>query len=371
MRKLASIQKIQSLEPIEGKDRIELATVLGWHVIVQKGVFEVDGLCVFCEPDSLMPETPDFEFLRSRKFKIKTIRMAGVTSQGICFPLSILPGCVRIAEGEDVTAALGVRNYHDVAEEQRVAKLPPMPKDTPFVRRLMKCWLTRPVGRMLLRRSANLRREAEKFPDFIAKTDETRIQAAPFYLEGDRSYVCREKLDGSSLTAFLVRKRSRIPFVKDRFEYGVCSRNRRLMQDSVDAERFLSVAKQARLEQALNMLIGPHDWVAIQGEAIGPGFQGNVYGLPKDDFYVFNLIVPGGKIQCTIGEVLAKAVGLKWCPMVGVIESPMSVDDVLAYATGKSQINPDVLREGVVCRNYAAGISFKAVSPEYLLQHDQ
>lgn len=89
MRKLASIKSISDLMPIEGKDRIELAAVDGWHVIVKKGEFQIGDKCVYIEIDSVLPEKPEFEFLRSKNFHIKTMKMAGVVSSGICFPLSI------------------------------------------------------------------------------------------------------------------------------------------------------------------------------------------------------------------------------------------------------------------------------------------
>ena len=85
MRQLASVKKIASLNPIPGKDRIELATVDGWTVIVKKGEFWVDGPCVYVEIDSVLPDKPEFEFLRPKDFRIRTMKMAGVISQGICF----------------------------------------------------------------------------------------------------------------------------------------------------------------------------------------------------------------------------------------------------------------------------------------------
>lgn len=90
MRKLASIQRIISLSAIEGADKIEKAVVLGWNVVVKKGDFKVGDLCVYCEIDSILPDKPEFEFLRDRKFRIKTIKLKNQCSQGICFPLSIL-----------------------------------------------------------------------------------------------------------------------------------------------------------------------------------------------------------------------------------------------------------------------------------------
>ena len=70
MRKLASIQEICWTAPIEGKDRIELAGVLGWQVIVVKGEYKVGDKVIFVEIDSVLPERPEFEFLRSKKFRI-------------------------------------------------------------------------------------------------------------------------------------------------------------------------------------------------------------------------------------------------------------------------------------------------------------
>jgi len=72
MRKLASIQLIRSLEAIDGADAIEKATVLGWQLVVKKGEFQVGDLCVYCEIDSLMPERPEFGFLKPTVPIIKT-----------------------------------------------------------------------------------------------------------------------------------------------------------------------------------------------------------------------------------------------------------------------------------------------------------
>ena len=100
-RKLATIETILNLEPIPEADRIETATVRGWKVVVQKGLHKVGDKVIYCEIDSFLPEKPEYEFLRkggsykvladgSRGFRLKTIRLRGVTSQGIVFPLSLL-----------------------------------------------------------------------------------------------------------------------------------------------------------------------------------------------------------------------------------------------------------------------------------------
>jgi RNA ligase (TIGR02306 family) len=88
-RKLVTIQKIKELNAIPNADSIEVATILGWKVVVRKGEFKVDDLVVYAEIDSLFPEKPEFEFLRDRKFRIRVIRLRGQISYGIIFPLSV------------------------------------------------------------------------------------------------------------------------------------------------------------------------------------------------------------------------------------------------------------------------------------------
>ena len=135
MRKLASIQKIEWIKPIEGKDRIEMAGVLGYSVIVKKDEFKVGDLCVFCEIDSVLPEKPEFEFLRPKKFRIKTLKLGNAYSQGIVFPLDILPpkkNKEAYERDEDVTSVIGVTQYEptmdkepsDVAAKQQKHKYP-------------------------------------------------------------------------------------------------------------------------------------------------------------------------------------------------------------------------------------------------------
>ncbi|MFW6246855.1 MAG: hypothetical protein ACOC22_01620 [bacterium] len=180
MRKLASIQRISNISPIPDADAIEVAQVLGWKVVVKKNQFKVNDLVVYCEIDSLMPDRPEFEFLRKNKFRIRTIRMRGQISQGICFPLDILPKHTqwhieemekaRISgihgakgvEGMDVTDILNIEKYE-----------PPIP--------------------------AELAGEVKgAIPSFLIKTDEDRIQILPEIPAkyGGLQFVATEKLDG-------------------------------------------------------------------------------------------------------------------------------------------------------------------------------
>jgi len=358
-RKLAHIEKIEWIKPIEGKDRIVLAGVLGWTVIVQKADYQVGQTCVFCEIDSVFPERPEFEFLRSKKFRIKTMKMAGVLSQGICFPLSVLPeGKYQI--GDDVTELMGITQYEATMDiEREEATATPKRKYPKFLMRW--AWF---------RKLVLPKKQAKGFPDFISKTDETRIQNAPFYLDMDYEYVATEKVDGQSGTFCLQRVKRKGLFKRETYEFMVCSRNLRLWNK--DSSSYWKVAEKYDLKNVLHQLIGDHEWVAIQGECVAPNVQGNKYKVTEADLYVFNLVYPEGRVGSLEAKEIVEKQGLKFVPILEerVSIKGMTVAEVLEYATGRSKLY-DTLREGIVFRTLDGKQSFKAVSPDFLIKHGE
>lgn len=119
-------------------------------------------------------------------------------------------------------------------------------------------------------------------------------------------------------------------------------------------------------------LVIPSVWIAIQGECIAPNVQRNKYRVNKPDFYVFNIIYPNGRMNSVKAKELAELHGLQFVPIIDneAYIKGMSVTDILDYATGKSQLY-DTLREGIVFRSLDGKQSFKAVSPKFLLAHDE
>lgn len=358
MRKLASIKQISAIHPIEGKDRIGLAAVDGWEVIVQKADYQPGDLCVFCEIDSVLPEKPEFEFLRSKNFRIRTMKMAGVISQGICFPLSILPPKKHGAYvlDEDVTNIIGVTQYEPTQDKEPAA---PAKKK--------RRWLMRFKWYRALQKKPSRK---GGFPSFISKTDETRVQNIPHIVEDKRPWVATEKIDGQSGTFALVRHRRPWP-LKDRYEYIVCSRNLRLPRP--DNSSYWKVSERYQIENVLRNMLGPsgRDWIAIQGECIAPNVQGNKYKVREPDLYVFNLIYPTGRLPSPVAKSIIENHGMKFVPILdeGFI-LPDTVNEVLEAAHGQSAIG-DTLREGIVFRSLDGKQSFKAVSPEFLLYYNE
>jgi RNA ligase (TIGR02306 family) len=338
MRKLASIQKIKSLEPIEGADAIEKANVLGWQLVVKKGEFKVGDLIIYIEIDSLLPEKPEFEFLKARGMRIKTIRLRGQVSQGICFPLSLLPEGFKIEEDADCTEILGITKYE-----------PAIPA----------CLSGKVKG---------------KFPSFIPKTDETRVQVLQKLLDkykGEKCYIT-EKLDGSSATYF----------IKDG-EFGVCSRNLELLEDGENS--FWKVARQLNIEEKLRTL---NRNIAIQGELLGEGIQSNKLKIKGQTVMFFNAF-DINKFEYLnffeFNEILSK-LELQPVPIVALdYELENDINAIVNMATIKSNICKDVWAEGIVIRPYTEKIdlllsnenfnngrvSFKAINPEFLIKYGE
>lgn len=359
-RVLAHIEEINSIIPIEGKDRIVLATVLGWTVIVQKD-FKVGDKVVFAEIDSVFPEKPEFEFLRSKKFRIKTMKMAGVISQGIVFPLSILPeGEYNI--GDDVTDILGITQYEPTMDKEEI--------DTENTKTSTKKYPEFLMRMTWFRKLVLPKKQVKGFPSFINKTDETRIQNAPFYLNMDCKWIATEKVDGQSGSFTLQRVKGKHFWNKDTYDFAVCSRNLRKWKR--DTSSFWSVAEKYNIEEILYKLIGDNEWVAIQGECVASNVQGNKYHVTEPDLYVFNLIYPSGRVGSVEAKKIVNDLGLKFVPILSEDAQikGMTVSEVLEYATGKSQLY-DTLREGIVFRSEDGKQSFKAVSPEFLLKNNE
>lgn len=356
MRQLATIRTIASTRPIQGADRIEVAQVDGWECVVKKGEFEVGQQIVYVEVDSVMPERPEFEFLRDRKFRVRTIKLRGQVSQGLVLPLDILPaGNYKL--GDDVTELLGVTKY-DPQAQQEALLLTKQPKTStnPVVKFLMRFKWYRRLFMKPKRKGG--------FPDWIVKTDETRIQnlTTLFDIERKRGtlFSVTEKVDGQSATYFLQKISRR------KYEFGVCSRNIRL--GTPDNSSYWTIARKYDIENVLKKLIGEYQTIVLQGEICGDGIQGNKYHISGYDFFAFNLIYPDHK--CTTAEIKETLApfGIKSVPIVEEGKAlPETIAELVEYSKGKSVVRKEQKREGVVMRNVQNNISFKVINPDFLL----
>ena len=339
MRKLASIQKIADVQPIENADKICKYKINNWWVVDAINKYNVNDLVVYFEIDSFLPVSPNYEFLRKtsyRKlvdgtegFRLKTISFRKQVSQGLIIPINhdIIP--LSITEGEDVTDLLNIIKYE-----------PQIP--------------------------ACLAGDAKGYlPSFLNKTDEERCQNIKdddydnFKSLGNVFYFS-EKLDGSSCSFYL----------KDDV-FGVCSRNLDLVESPDNT--FWKIARLKNIEHVLRVHAQKTEQnsIALQGELIGEGVQGNPYKIRGHDFFLFNLYFIDLNLYASIDELIqfSNDYHINHVPIIAKnVPLPDSIDLCLNIAEDKSALNPNTEREGLVIRSFDRSISFKAISNKFLLK---
>lgn len=329
MRKLARIERVAKVSPIPDADSIEVATVQSWNVVIKKGEFKEGDLCVYCEIDSFLPVREEFEFLRKSSFKkmedkegfrLRTLKLRGQVSQGLLLQLSIIDNGQQYPVGYEVTDLLGITKYE-----------PPIPAGTEG---------TIKGG----------------FPSFISKTDEERIQnlADEYGSYKNTEFYATEKLDGTSITCYTYEG-----------SFGVCQRNYEL--EEANNMYWETVARLGIKEKLMQL----NKNIALQGELIGPSIQGNPYQLKERTIKVFSVfdIDNGRYYKFEEFTALTKELSIDTVPLIETsMKLPETIDMLLQFADGKSALNPQTNREGLVLRSLSGTwISFKVISNLFLL----
>ena len=380
-RALAYIVTIDEIRHIEGYDRVEYARTNGWWCVISKNDnLKVGDKCVYFEVDSKVNAADErFAFLEKRNYKIKTQKMCKVISQGLLMPLYLFPEIGDADINTDVTDILKV-TYAVEEDNARKGKGDPDAKYKSMAARhkniFKKPWakwmMRRAWGRKLMFFFFGKKKDNPRgFPTFVSKTDEERVENQPWRIGDGKTYLATEKLDGTSCTYALERKG------KNKFEFYVCSRNVRQQDEKQecyhDHNIYWDLAFKYNIEQYLKDFLNEHSdlkWVCIQGEGVG-SVQGNPLKLKEDDLYIFNFKESEtGRWPSQAGKEQVEEWGMKWVPILGEVQMPDTMEELKELATGKSVVNPDVMREGIVYRSLDGSDSFKNVSREYLLKHN-
>ena len=346
MRKLASVQRIWKIEPIEGADRIELAHVLGWQCVVNKGQFQEMDPAVYFEVDSFLPIAPEYEFLRAtsyRKtdimgegFRLRTMKFRGQISQGLLLPVSSFPAIPTDAEvGTDVTELLGVKKWEI---EERITTGGTM------------------IGTL---------------PYDIPHTDETRVQAEPDLIQAfaGRPYYISTKMDGSSHSVGI-----------DENGFHVTGHNYEYKDDGKSP--FYELVKSMGLQEKMEAFAADNKLsvFTIQGELCAPGIQKNRLKLTKPAWYVFTIRENGKRVGLTrmleiceklqLESVRIEEIGTDLPAKYPTVEALLKRADGNYPRGGKKEgivIRPT---EPVYCELISGALSMKVVSNKYLLKNE-
>ena len=404
-RELAYVVVVDDVTPIKGYDRVELAHVGGWTIVVGKGEFEKGDPAIYFEIDSKLPEVEPFtnmEFLAKKHYKIKTQKMCKSISQGLLMSAQNFGwdiGCdwnntrpfilddsdnrhYSDDESRFLTKQLGV-TYATPEDNFRKSnktgdKYSKMAKrhGKLFSKMPFRWLMRREWGRKLLFVFFGRKRDNNSFPYWVTKTDEERCQNMPWIVNEKHPFIATEKIDGTSTTFTL--KKGKGLFGKD--EFYVCSRNVCFDKPSAtcfyDKNVYIEMAEkydiEAKMRWLLNNVFSDCDWITIQGETYGAGIQKRDYSIDTHRFMAFNLITSKDGRWNTLE--MKKLLEKNDIPCVPVVDEnyilPDTIDELLEYATGKSVVDGG-MREGIVFRSLDGKKSFKAVSNEYLMKFHQ
>ena len=391
-RELAYVVEIDKILPIEGADRVELAIVGGWQIMVKKGQFNAGDLAIYFEIDSKLPEKEPFLFLSDKHFKIKTQKYfkGTVISQGLLMHPSDFDWQVQVDnsilnpaagdhgrydKGAFLTEELSV-TYYD--PEDNVRKSPSGDKYKKMAGRHPKLFQN-PVIKWIYKHKwgkkllfvffGHKKDKKSEWPAWVVKTDEERVQNMPWILEDKSEWIATEKIDGTSTTATL-RKTGK------KHNFYICSRN--VVFDRPDKKVYYDfnvwteMAEKYHFEEVLASIADRYklEWVTLQGESYGEGIQKRDYSRKEHDFMGFNLIFSDrGRLNSIEAANIMQEFGIPWVPIIDEhFVLPDTVDELLNIATGKSVVDGG-MREGLVFRSPDGSRSFKAVSNEFLLKY--
>lgn len=367
-RKLASVQKVKAIRPIEGADKIEVVQVLNWDCVAQKGLYNIGDLVIYFEIDSLLPDIPMLEWLKKsawsqklNKYKISTHKFRGQISQGLILPLSDLDNLLEQIRPDNILARTSWRQYAtegtDLTEILGIEKYEPPVSNGPLGEIISHEW-------------------------YVPKTDEERIQVCaenvlPEYIKSEQvDWYESVKLDGASCTAGLF---------EDAFLIG--GRNQWYKDENMyttTVKKYGDIEKHLRDYQKLT-----GKYIVFQGELCGPGIQSNRLGLKEKEWFIFNVWVSDtGKMDSYKKLDLLRFLnmcddfGLPHVPIIPVkdkfdfktttdvdemVEKLLKYVDTIKYKTFFEESSPNQIAEGVVFRKNDMSYSFKVISNKFLL----
>ena len=387
-RELAYVVKIDNIIPIDGADRVEQAVVGGWHIMVRKGQFKIGDKAVYFEIDSKVPEREPYMFLADKHFKIKTQKYfkGTVISQGLLMAFEDFDWAedkyevgtfltkeleITYAVEEDNKRKSNITKY-DKMYQRHLALF----KKYKILRKIFKT----NIGKKILFIFLGKKRDTRNWPAWVVKTDEERVQNMPFLFPGDpdKKWVVTEKIDGTS-TTFTMKGR------KKKEEFYICSRNVNFDKPEkaencfYETNVYIEMAEKYNMESVLRNILENHpefEFVTIQGETYGANVQKRDYGLTGHDFMAFNLIFgyKDGRVErlnpIDMTSILVNTYNIPCVPVLDTIILPETMDEMIAYANGKSLVDGG-MREGVVLRTLDGVESFKSVSNDFLIKYHQ
>jgi RNA ligase (TIGR02306 family) len=252
------------LEPHPNADTLSIAHIKEWQCIVKTEEFKGVTLGAYIPIDSLLPATPEWEWMKEKHYRVRTIKLRGVLSQGI-----LIPAKPEWVEGQDIGTELGITKYE-----------PPEP--------------------------SQFQGDTVKSTDGFEKyTDIENWKNYPDIIPEGEEVVISEKIHGTN---------SRFGIINNEFRVG----SHNLCKDPAgDKNVYSKVARKLDLEKKLRENY-PNCNIIIYGEIYGKGIQKLAYGKPEHELAVFDIKIDGRHLNFDEFLVALSKLGLKSVPILKV-----------------------------------------------------
>lgn len=393
IRQLCYAVKVTNITPINGADRVELAHVNGWQVMVKKGEYKVGDLAVYFEIDSKLPETEPFEFMAKYKYRVKTQKFikGSVLSQGLIMTPAEL-GLKDVKEGDFLTEKLGVTYYEAEdnirkADNKKLAEL----KVDKFMEKWAKehkflfrfAFIREWRRKRFLKKYFAKQKKTGDWPFWVTKTDEERVQNLPaLFINNHKQYWVTEKIDGTSTTFTMAQapKKKRHAIICSRnVVFNTPEKEKQNYYKDTDGNVYVEMFEKYDINKVLNYILDEHpdyEFITIQGETYGGTIQKRKY-CDDHRLAIFNYIYKKkGEAPVRLNPVDMKTaisninikldIHLETVPIICSMSlENYDCDKLLKEAEGVSKID-GLPREGLVFRDMEGKESFKAVSNSFL-----
>ena len=392
-RELAYAVKVTNITPINGADRVELAHVNGWQVMVKKGEYKIGDLAIYFEIDSKLPETEPFEFMAKYKYRVKTQKFikGSVLSQGLIMTPAEL-GLKDVKEGDFLTDKLGVTYYEAEdnirkADNKKLAEL----KADKFMEKWAKehkflfrfAFIREWRRKKFLKKYFAKQKKTGDWPFWVTKTDEERVQNLPaLFINNHKQYWVTEKIDGTSTTFTMAQapKKKRHAIICSRnVVFNTPEKEKQNYYKDTDGNVYVEMFEKYDINKVLNYILDEHpdyEFITIQGETYGGTIQKRKY-CEDHRLAIFNYIYKKkGEAPVRLNPVDMKTaisninikldIHLETVPIICSMSlENYDCDKLLKEAEGISKID-GLPREGLVFRDMEGKESFKAVSNSFL-----
>lgn len=300
---IVPVTTIDSIAPHPGADRLEIARVLGWQVVVPKGRYTTGDKVVYFPPDAIVPAEHSDRFGVTQylqKGRVKCARLRGEPSYGFL----AAPDDATVPVGTNLAAHYGVIKYE-----------PPVRVD-----------------------AGDAEVDDPLFPRY---TDIENFRNFPDALRNDEPIVLTEKVHGTNCRVGIVRGQ--------RMAGSMRLRRKEPAAEDLARNTYWLPFSLPPVAALLEHFARNHQQVVLYGEVYGRGIQSFHYGRRSEPgFAVFDLLVSGRYLDWEELQAALQQFGAPGAPVL--YEGPFALAVVRAHADGKTTYGDDHIREGVVIR---------------------